>query len=64
MQIQRSLRESFPAATVLTIAHRINTVMDYDRVLVMDKGKIVEFDSPQLLIKNVSSKFYQFAKHL
>lgn len=38
--------------TVLTIAHRLNTVMDSDKVLVMDAGTMVEFDHPHNLLKN------------
>ncbi|KAI8802479.1 P-loop containing nucleoside triphosphate hydrolase protein [Cladochytrium replicatum] len=49
--IQRSLREDFADATVLTIAHRLNTIIDYDKVLVMDHGKVVEFDRPAELLE-------------
>ncbi|XP_028034923.1 probable multidrug resistance-associated protein lethal(2)03659 [Bombyx mandarina] len=49
-QIQRTIRTKFSNATVLTIAHRLNTVMDYDRVIVMDKGRIVESGHPHELL--------------
>ncbi|KAJ3028172.1 UNVERIFIED_CONTAM: hypothetical protein HDU68_002318 [Siphonaria sp. JEL0065] len=55
--IQKALREDFKDATVLTIAHRLNTIMDYDRVMVLDKGELTEFDSPRNLLANEGSMF-------
>ncbi|XP_034175482.2 putative multidrug resistance-associated protein lethal(2)03659 isoform X2 [Osmia lignaria lignaria] len=49
--IQKTIREKFAKCTVLTIAHRLNTVMDSDRILVMDAGTAVEFDAPYVLIQ-------------
>lgn len=49
--IQATIREKFSECTVLTIAHRLGTVIDADRVLVMDAGQAVEFDSPYRLLK-------------
>ncbi|KAF8310652.1 P-loop containing nucleoside triphosphate hydrolase protein, partial [Clavulina sp. PMI_390] len=51
--IQESLRTQFQDSTVITIAHRLHTIMDADRVLVLDAGRLVEYDSPRaLLAKN------------
>ena len=54
-KIQKTLRTSFVNQTVISIAHRLNTVIDYDRIVVMDKGEIVEVDCPHLLLQNSQS---------
>ncbi|XP_026726077.1 multidrug resistance-associated protein 4-like [Trichoplusia ni] len=55
--IQKTIRQEFATCTVLTIAHRLNTIMDSDRVLVMDKGEAVEFDHPHILLSDPNSVF-------
>ncbi|CAG7734589.1 unnamed protein product [Allacma fusca] len=50
--IQKTIGREFRDCTVLTIAHRLNTIMDYDRVMVLDKGEIREFDSPSVLLQD------------
>ncbi|KAL5281122.1 ABCC2.2 family protein [Megaselia abdita] len=60
--IQKTIRTEFKECTVLTIAHRLNTIMDSDRVIVLDKGEITEYASPSELLQNKSSAFYSMAK--
>ncbi|GFS47676.1 multidrug resistance-associated protein 1 [Trichonephila inaurata madagascariensis] len=60
--IQGTIRTEFADASVLTIAHRLNTVMDYDRIMVLDQGEVAEFDSPETLLKDKESIFYGMAK--
>uniref|UniRef100_A0A8C5E025 AAA+ ATPase domain-containing protein n=1 Tax=Gouania willdenowi TaxID=441366 RepID=A0A8C5E025_GOUWI len=56
--IQSTIRSHFKDCTVLTIAHRLHTIMDYSRVVVMDRGQILEVDSPsQLLV--LQGRFHQ-----
>ncbi|XP_030818044.1 canalicular multispecific organic anion transporter 2 [Camarhynchus parvulus] len=59
--IQMTIRTQFVDCTVLTIAHRLNTIMDYTRVLVLDNGTIAEFDKPANLIA-AKGIFYSMAK--
>lgn len=60
--IQETIRSEFANKTIVTIAHRLNTIMDSDRVLVLDKGQVSEFDTPENLLKNKESLFYKLCK--
>lgn len=55
--IQESLRTQFEDSTVITIAHRLHTIMDADHVLVLDAGRLVEYDSPKNLLAKSSGIF-------
>lgn len=55
--IQKTLRKQFSESTVITIAHRITSVLDSDMVLLLDNGVIVEHDTPARLLENKSSLF-------
>ncbi|WKX90939.1 hypothetical protein Q1695_009632 [Nippostrongylus brasiliensis] len=59
--IQATIRKQFDSSTVITIAHRLNTILDYDKVLVMEGGRIVESGVPQQLLANKQSLFYSMA---
>ncbi|CAK5084773.1 unnamed protein product [Meloidogyne enterolobii] len=61
--IQRAIRTEFSRSTILTIAHRISTVMDYDRIMVLSAGKLVEFDTPEKLAAEKTSHFHALVKN-
>ena len=61
-EVQRALDRLMADRTVVVIAHRLNTIMDYDRIMVLDKGNIKEFDSPENLIKDESTIFHGMCK--
>ncbi|CAL1544171.1 unnamed protein product [Lymnaea stagnalis] len=60
--IQKTICREFKDCTVLTIAHRLNTVLEYDRILVMDNGMVKEFDTPTNLLADKESSFYTMAR--
>ncbi|KAG0345643.1 Multidrug resistance-associated protein 1 [Podila humilis] len=60
--IQKTIRKEFSDRTILTIAHRIKTVMDSDKILVLEKGRVEEFESPQTLLHRPDSLFFKLAQ--
>ncbi|PWN50944.1 P-loop containing nucleoside triphosphate hydrolase protein [Violaceomyces palustris] len=60
--IQETIRQGFSDSILITIAHRIRTVVDYDKILVLDQGKVVEFGSPDQLMANEDGIFTSMCK--
>lgn len=60
--IQEAIHTKFAKCTVLTIAHRLHTVMDNDRILVMDAGLVVELGHPYELLQNPNGYLYKLVK--
>ncbi|CAG9767622.1 unnamed protein product [Ceutorhynchus assimilis] len=60
--IQTTIRTKFAHCTVLTIAHRLHTVMDSDKIIVMDAGEAVEYDHPYILLQNPKGYFSELVR--
>ncbi|SCZ98055.1 BZ3500_MvSof-1268-A1-R1_Chr3-3g06545 [Microbotryum saponariae] len=60
--LQEVIRSEFKRCTNLTIAHRLESVIDFDRILVLEHGKVVEFDTPTRLLENQKSAFYDLCQ--
>ncbi|XP_065046828.1 ABC transporter C family member 2-like isoform X2 [Musa acuminata AAA Group] len=60
--IQKTIREEFKSCTMLIIAHRLNTIIDCDRILLLSAGQVLEFDTPETLLSNEESAFYKMVQ--
>uniref|UniRef100_A0A3P9DI95 Multidrug resistance-associated protein 4 n=1 Tax=Maylandia zebra TaxID=106582 RepID=A0A3P9DI95_9CICH len=62
--IQKTIRDKFKECTVITIAHRLNTIIDSDRILVLESGTIQEFDHPFTLLQNKEGALYRMVQQM
>jgi ATP-binding cassette subfamily C (CFTR/MRP) protein 1 len=60
--IQRLLRSRFASHTIIAVAHKLDTILDFDKVVVMDQGQLVEYGQPHSLLKQQSSHFRSLYK--
>lgn len=62
--MQRAIRQKFARHTIIAVAHRLDTILDFDRVALMDEGRLVEFDRPYALLERESGfkKLYESSK--
>lgn len=63
-KIQKLIKEEFTESSVITIAHRLNTIIKSDKVLVLSHGELVEYDSPKNLMNDPESEFAKLLKEL
>ena len=63
-KIQRLIDQEFRGSTVITIAHRLNTIIRSDRVLVLSHGRVEEYDAPRVLMANPNSQFSKLLQEL
>ncbi|KAF5294188.1 hypothetical protein FQR65_LT10899 [Abscondita terminalis] len=61
--IQSIIRKRFSHCTIIIIAHRLNTILDTDKILVVDFGKILQYDAPQVLLQDENGTFYKMVKN-
>jgi ATP-binding cassette subfamily C (CFTR/MRP) protein 1 len=61
--VQEVLKKHFSHRTIVTIAHRLDTIIDSDRILVMNAGVVAEFEPPHVLLQNPDSLFYELCKN-
>ncbi|XP_032908320.1 ATP-binding cassette sub-family C member 4 [Catharus ustulatus] len=62
--IQKTIRKTFAHCTVLTIAHRLNTIIDSDRIMVLDAGRLKEYGEPYILLQEQDSLFYKMVQQV
>lgn len=60
--IQKTIRQEFQSCTMLIIAHRLNTIIDCNQILLLDSGRVLEYSSPEELLQNEGTAFYKMVQ--
>ncbi|KAL3024386.1 hypothetical protein AAZX31_04G118000 [Glycine max] len=60
--IQKTIRQEFQSCTMLIIAHRLNTIIDCNRILLLNAGRVLEYSSPEELLQNEGTAFYKMVQ--
>ncbi len=55
--VQRVIRSKFASHTIIAVAHKLDTILDFDKVAVLDRGELKEYDSPYTLLNDPGSAF-------
>ena len=61
-RVQSVIRNAFSNSTLITIAHRLNTIIDFDKIIVLDKGRVVEIGAPNALLQDKQSFLFHMVK--
>ena len=62
--LQKMIRSAFAACTVICIAHRLDTILDSDKICVLDNGQVLEFDTPENLLNDDTSEFFGLVEEM
>jgi ABC-type multidrug transport system fused ATPase/permease subunit len=57
--MQRVIRERFASHTIIAVAHKLDTILDFDKIALLDEGRLIEFDSPYELLSDRGSAFHK-----
>lgn len=62
--IQQMLKRELSDSTIITVSHKVQSLLESDKIIIMDRGQVVEFDTPRALLKNSSGVFYSMLQDI